>query len=107
MILLAQAAPPGSPLDWISPLSELGRTGLLGILLALALWAIIRLYKDLGAERNARLEDAKTVTELVKASTAATVAWTASQEERNRGLEATAAALRALQNIVERQHGGS
>lgn len=48
-------------------LTELAGQGLLGILLVLALYTVITLYKEIKAEREARLEDMKEVwTEDVK-----------------------------------------
>lgn len=91
-----------NPLDWISPLSELGRTGLLGMLLALSIWAIIKLYKDGNAERASHLEDTKAMTELIRQSTEATVKWTASQDERNRALETMAQALNKITILVNK-----
>lgn len=101
MFLLAQAIT--GPLDWLSPLDELGKTGLLGMLLALTIWTIRKLYLDLGKERDSHLVDTKAMTDLIKQSTEATTKWTASQDERNKALEDMATALSRITLLVQQK----
>lgn len=75
---------------------EIARTGLLGVLLVGAFLVIRKLYTDLSAEKASRLEDAKAIVQMVRETTAATVAATESQNDRNRAIEALSAAVSKL-----------
>jgi len=68
-------------------LTELARTGLLGLLLVIALYALFRRDRDLTEERKGRLDDAKGLRAMVEADTAARVEATKSMDERNRLME--------------------
>jgi hypothetical protein len=88
-LMLAQA-------DGFSGMKELLQSGLLGVLLVIALGVIWKLYNDLTKERDGRLADAKAFTDMVRASTEATTRWTMAQEERNKAMEEMAQALKGL-----------
>lgn len=70
--------------------------GLLGILLVLAMVAIIKLYNDLNKEKDARLQDMKDQATRTEAHTAALTEWTASQNERNRDIQRVTTAIERL-----------
>jgi hypothetical protein len=93
--LLAQTVSPDA-------LSEITRTGVVGAFLVVCIYAIIRLYNDLGKERTMRIDDAKAASELVRASTEAIVRWTLAQEERNRSMDEMTVALRALTTRIRK-----
>jgi sirohydrochlorin ferrochelatase len=69
---------------------QIAQYGLLGILFVLVVYALLKRDKDLTEERKARLQDALSMRQMIEADTAARVAATASQEERNRLMETMA-----------------
>jgi hypothetical protein len=107
------AAVDGTPEVLPQPLSDLARYGLLGLLLAVALYALYRRDADLKQCNSDRLSDVRTLTAVVSANNEAMAAATAAQTERNRVTERSALAIeqmtqqvtamtKAIDNLVSR-----
>jgi hypothetical protein len=73
-------------------LSEIAKQGLLGVLLFMAISAIIYLYRSCQTIQKDRMGDWKEISEVVKANSNSLRDWIAANEARTRAIEATARA---------------
>lgn len=109
--VLAQAAGPISVVDHSGALGELAKTGLLGTLLALAIWGIIAQRREI-RELNKESRDRENSTAETGAKLASALEGMArATEERNRGtdrlteaINRQADATKASLSLAEAQH---
>ena len=79
---------------------EIARNGLLGVLFIIAIYALVKRDKDLTQERRERLEDAKSLREMIEASTAARVAQVAASETHNKLADSLSAGQREILKAI-------
>jgi hypothetical protein len=75
---------------------EIARTGLLGVLFVLCIYALVKRDRELQEARKGRLEDAKNLRSMIEAATASQVEQNKIQEEHNRLTERMIAMLNEL-----------